>query len=92
LIRGAEAAALDVAGEFACSADCIAGGVASALLTASGDIFTGICIGTASRRRQMLSSGGELAPDGASILRHPPSAPESCDDVPNLVADARCGI
>ncbi len=39
--------ALQVAGEFACSEDCIAGGVASALLTASGSVHTGICIDTA---------------------------------------------
>lgn len=41
------ASALKAAGDFACSADCHAGGVAAALLTASGSIHTGICIDTA---------------------------------------------
>lgn len=41
------AAAFQVAGDFACSEDCSAGGVASALLTASGSVHTGICIDTA---------------------------------------------
>lgn len=39
--------ALQAAGHFACSEDCAAGGVASALLTASGSVHTGICIDTA---------------------------------------------
>lgn len=41
------AAAFQVAGDFSCSEDCSAGGVASALLTASGSVHTGICIDTA---------------------------------------------
>lgn len=45
--KALKSAALQVVGEFACSADCIAGGVAAALLTASGSIHTGICIDTA---------------------------------------------
>ena len=40
------AAALKVVGDFACSADASAGSVAAALVTASGDVFTGICIDT----------------------------------------------
>lgn len=38
------AAAAKVAGELVCSAECAAGTVAAALLTASGQVFTGICI------------------------------------------------
>ncbi len=40
-------AALQVAGHYACSEDCSAGGVAAALLTGAGTIHTGICIDTA---------------------------------------------
>lgn len=40
--------ALQIAGDFDCSDTCSAGGVAAALLTASGSIHTGICIDTAS--------------------------------------------
>ena len=40
------AAALEVVGDFACSADASAGSVASALVTASGHVFTGICVDT----------------------------------------------
>jgi hypothetical protein len=36
-----------LAGEFRTSADCVAGGVAAALLTRQGNLFTGICIDTA---------------------------------------------
>src|SRR5512135_118442 len=38
------AAARKVAGDFACSQECSAGSVGAALLTDSGDVFTGICI------------------------------------------------
>ena len=38
------AAAAKVAGELVCSAECAAGTVAAALLTSSGQVFTGICI------------------------------------------------
>lgn len=40
------AAASNVAGHFACSEDASAGGVAAALVTRSGQVFTGICIDT----------------------------------------------
>jgi len=40
------AAARRVVGHFACSQDASAGGVAAALVTRSGKIFTGICIDT----------------------------------------------
>ena len=40
------AGAREVVGDFVCSTDVRAGGVAAALLTASGDVFTGICIDT----------------------------------------------
>lgn len=36
-----------IVGDFACSAEVRAGGVASALVTTAGDVFTGICIDTA---------------------------------------------
>lgn len=39
--------ALKVVGKFQCSKDCSAGGVGAALLSASGEVFTGICIDTA---------------------------------------------
>jgi cytidine deaminase len=39
--------AMRLAGEFRTSADCVAGGVAAALLTRQGNLFTGICIDTA---------------------------------------------
>jgi cytidine deaminase len=42
-----KAEALKVVGRFECSKDCVAGGVGAAVLTASGEIFTGICIDTA---------------------------------------------
>ena len=45
--RMLQSTALGIAGDFACSQDVSAGGVASALLTASGTIHTGICIDTA---------------------------------------------
>jgi cytidine deaminase len=41
------AAATKLAGEFRTSEDCVAGGVAAALLSASGRLFTGICVDTA---------------------------------------------
>jgi cytidine deaminase len=41
-----KAAALAVVGDFACSDHCSAGSVGAALLAASGEIFTGICIDT----------------------------------------------
>jgi cytidine deaminase len=41
-----KAEALKVVGRFECSKDCTAGGVGAALLSASGEIFTGICIDT----------------------------------------------
>lgn len=41
------AAATALAGEFRTSEDCVAGGVAAALLSASGRLYTGICIDTA---------------------------------------------
>jgi cytidine deaminase len=41
-----KAAAMNVAGDFTCSKDCSAGGVGAALVTQSGQIFTGICIDT----------------------------------------------
>jgi cytidine deaminase len=41
-----KAAAMQVVGHFACSDHCTAGGVAAALMTVSGEIFTGICIDT----------------------------------------------
>lgn len=40
-------AALAVVGEFASSPDCIVGGVAAALETTSGRVYTGVCIDTA---------------------------------------------
>jgi len=42
-----KAEAFKVVGKFQCSPDFFAGGVAAALLSASGEIFTGICIDTA---------------------------------------------
>lgn len=42
-----KAEAMKVTGEFTCSKDCWAGAVGSALLSRSGQIFTGICIDTA---------------------------------------------
>jgi cytidine deaminase len=42
-----KAEAVKVTGHFACSEDCSAGGVGAAVLSASGKIFTGICIDTA---------------------------------------------
>jgi cytidine deaminase len=41
-----KAAARRVAGTFVCSRDCTAGGVGAAVLAASGEIFTGICVDT----------------------------------------------
>lgn len=40
------AAAMEVVGAFACSEDAEAGSVASALITTSGQVFTGICVDT----------------------------------------------
>src|SRR5512133_3177340 len=40
-------AAMAVVGEFASSPDCTVGGVAAALETTSGSVYTGICIDTA---------------------------------------------
>lgn len=37
-------AALRIAGEFRTSDDCVAGGVAAALVTRRGHLFTGICV------------------------------------------------
>ena len=45
--RALMAAARQVAGDFACSEDCHAGGVAAALVTTAGTVHTGICIDTA---------------------------------------------
>ena len=42
-----KAEAHNVVGRFVCSDDCSAGSVAAALLSQSGDVFTGICIDTA---------------------------------------------
>ncbi len=42
-----KAAALEIVGKFAPSADCKAGAVAAALLTDAGEIHTGICVDTA---------------------------------------------
>ena len=42
-----KAEALKVVGKFECSKDCSAGGVGAAILSASGEVFTGICIDTA---------------------------------------------
>jgi cytidine deaminase len=39
-------AATRLAGEFRTSADCVAGGVAAALLTRKGNLYTGICVDT----------------------------------------------
>jgi cytidine deaminase len=39
--------ATKLVGEFRTSEDCVAGGVAAALVTRTGNIFTGICIDTA---------------------------------------------
>lgn len=39
-----KAAAVAVVGELACSDHCTAGTVAAALLTAAGELFTGICV------------------------------------------------
>ena len=36
-----------LAGEFRTSEDCVAGGIAAALLTPTGRVYTGICIDTA---------------------------------------------
>jgi cytidine deaminase len=41
-----KAEALKVVGKFQCSKDCTAGGVGAAVLSASGEVFTGICIDT----------------------------------------------
>jgi cytidine deaminase len=40
-------AATRLAGEFRTSADCVAGGVATALLSRNGHLYTGICVDTA---------------------------------------------
>lgn len=42
-----KAEALKVVGKFQCSKDCFAGGVGAAVLSGSGEIFTGICIDSA---------------------------------------------
>ena len=42
-----KAEAFKVVGKFQCSKDCTAGGVGAAVLSASGEVFTGICIDTA---------------------------------------------
>jgi cytidine deaminase len=42
-----QAEATKVVGRFVCSDDCSAGAVAAALLSESGEVFTGICIDTA---------------------------------------------
>jgi hypothetical protein len=42
-----KAEALKVVGKFQSSKDCSAGGVGAAVLSASGELFTGICIDTA---------------------------------------------
>ena len=39
-------AATRLAGEFRTSPDCVAGGVAAALVTVNGNLYTGICIDT----------------------------------------------
>jgi len=39
--------ATQLAGEFRTSRDCVAGGVAAALLTRKGNLYTGICVDTA---------------------------------------------
>jgi cytidine deaminase len=41
------AAARALAGEFRTSDDCAAGGVAAALLSAAGNVYTGVCVDTA---------------------------------------------
>lgn len=46
--KALKSAALQVAGNFVCSEDVHAGGVAAALLTDSGSVHTGICIDTSS--------------------------------------------
>ena len=40
-------AATSLAGEFRTSEDCVAGGVAAALVSASGRVYTGVCVDTA---------------------------------------------
>ncbi len=40
-------AAQRIAGEFRTSGDCVAGGVAAALVTRQGHLYTGICVDTA---------------------------------------------
>ena len=45
--RTLQSSALKIAGDFICSEDLSAGGLASALVTASGSVHTGICIDAA---------------------------------------------
>ena len=46
-LKALTSTALQAVGQFTCSTDCAAGSVASALLTTSGSVHTGICIDTA---------------------------------------------
>ena len=43
---GLIAMATALAGEFRTSADCVAGGVAAAILSRSGRVYTGVCVDT----------------------------------------------
>jgi len=47
-LEGLKAAAVTVVGDLVCSDQCTAGSVSAALLTATGSVFTGICIDTQS--------------------------------------------
>jgi cytidine deaminase len=40
-------AAMELVGEFRTGGDCVAGGVAAALVTRAGHVYTGICVDTA---------------------------------------------
>jgi hypothetical protein len=55
-----KAEALKVVGKFQCSKDCFAGGVGAAVLSASGEIFTGICIVRLPRMYVRLTGRGHL--------------------------------
>jgi cytidine deaminase len=47
-LKALKAAAVAVVGDLVCSDHCAAGSVSAALLAATGDVFTGICVDTQS--------------------------------------------
>lgn len=64
--------ATELAGEFRPSEDCVAGGVASALITRTGKVYTGICIdGQFVTRRGKGSHGTLFYGERFTIVRNP---------------------